>query len=144
MEDLTLEQVEHFRAVARVLLEKGLPTTVQNLLDNGADSEVLIKLANTGVITIKKDGAVFIAWHLNRYNPEATLDKLMYKLCPKEVVYTFTFKEDLLKEFEDGLIPIDYIISHSSQEERTVRKCQFTAEDLSKYFKKIPLETCRR
>ena len=139
MEDLTLEQVEHFRAVARTLLEKGLPNTVQNLLDNGADSEVLIKLANTGVITIKKDSSVFIAWHLNKYNPEATLDKLMYKLYPKEIVYTFTFKEDLLKEFEDGLIPIDYIISHSSQEERTVRKCQFSADDLKCFFKKKSL-----
>ena len=138
MEDLTLEQVEHFREVAKILLTKSLPTTAQNLLDNGADPELLTKLANTGVITIKKDGSVFIAWHLNRYNPEATLDNLMYKLSPKEITYTFTFKEDSLKEFEDGLIPIDYIISHSSQKESVVRKCQFTAEDLSKYFKKIP------
>lgn len=135
MEDLTLEQVEHFRAVARTLLCKQLPTTVQNLMDNGADHEVLSKLDSVGVITIKADGNVFIAWHLNKYNPEATLDKLMYKLSPKEIIYTFTFKEDLLKEFEEGLIPIDYIISHSSQEERTVRKCQFTADDLKSIFK---------
>ena len=141
MEDLTLEQVEHFKEVAKLLLNKGLPTTVQNLLDNGADSEVLTKLANTGVITIKKDGSVFIAWHSNRYNLEATLDNLIYKLSPKEITYTFTFNEDSLKEFEDGLIPIDYILSHSSQKESVVRKCRFTAEDISKYFKKIPNAT---
>ena len=141
MEDLTLEQVEHFKEVAKILLTKSLPTTVQNLLDNGVDPEVLAKLVNTGVVTPKKDGSVFIAWHLNRYNPEATLDNLIYKLSPKEITYTFTFKEDSLKEFEDGLIPIDYILSHSSQKESVVRKCQFTAEDLSKYFKKIPNTT---
>ena len=141
MEDLTLEQVEHFKEVAKLLLSKGLPNTAQNLLDNGADPELLTKLANTGVIDLKKDGSVFIAWHLNRYNPSATLDNLIYKLSPKEITYTFTFKEDSLKEFEDGLIPIDYILSHSSQKESVVRKCQFTVEDLSKYFKKIPSAT---
>ena len=94
---MTYEDLKTFVDVAKAQFAKDHKVTFQGLVDAGVKPLTIHELRLEHIVG-GKDDTMFIAWHTNKFYPDATIDRKMSLLKPHNFSEVYQIIDDIIKD----------------------------------------------
>ena len=94
---MTYEDFKIFVDAAKAQFAKEHKVTFQGLVDAGVKLLTINELRLEHIVG-GKDDSMFIAWHTNKFYPDATIDRKMSLLKPHDFSEVYQIIDDIVKD----------------------------------------------